>query len=89
MRGINDRDSECRVTAERAMLARLDGSCRTPIAGLAEILLGGKQDCVVNCRTTAHTFSADETGSMDDPATLGMKVGEALIAQAGPDYKVH
>ena len=28
------------VTAERAMLAALDGSCRTPIAGLAEIVGG-------------------------------------------------
>ena len=91
VRGINDRDSECRVTAERAMLARLDGSCRTPIAGLAEILPGDRLRLrgQLAGRDGRTLFSADETGSMDDPATLGMKVGEALIAQAGPDYKVH
>lgn len=32
---LHDPDSADRVTAERAMLAALDGSCRTPIAGLA------------------------------------------------------
>jgi hydroxymethylbilane synthase len=37
LRAIDDAPSHCRVVAERAMLAVLDGSCRTPIAGLAEI----------------------------------------------------
>src|SRR5262249_61494947 len=34
---IDDRDTRICVTAERACLAGLDGSCRTPIAGLAEL----------------------------------------------------
>lgn len=34
---IGDRDSALRIAAERAFLARLDGSCQTPIAGLAEL----------------------------------------------------
>ena len=29
-----------RVGAERALLAELDGSCKTPIAGLAELEVG-------------------------------------------------
>src|SRR5260370_7930992 len=33
---LHDRISAVRVFGERAMLAALDGSCRTPIAGLAE-----------------------------------------------------
>jgi hydroxymethylbilane synthase len=32
----NDRETDIAVTLERAFLAVLDGSCRTPIAGLAE-----------------------------------------------------
>ena len=32
---LHDAGTEAAVTAERAMLAALDGSCRTPIAGLA------------------------------------------------------
>ncbi len=34
---IDDAATATRVTAERAVLAALDGSCRTPIAALAEI----------------------------------------------------
>ncbi len=33
---LNDSETATRVDAERAFLAKLDGSCRTPIAGLAE-----------------------------------------------------
>ena len=88
--GINDKDSNIRVTAERAMLARLDGSCRTPIAGLAELLPGGKLRLrgQLAALDGSALYSAEEVGSVDDPAALGLAVGEALIAQAGPDYKV-
>ena len=34
---LNDKASATAVACERAFLARLDGSCKTPIAGLAEI----------------------------------------------------
>ena len=34
---LNDAASATAVACERAFLARLDGSCKTPIAGLAEI----------------------------------------------------
>ena len=33
---LNDRVSKKRVEAERAFLRELDGSCRTPIGGLAQ-----------------------------------------------------
>ena len=38
---INHEPTALAVTAERAFLAKLEGSCRTPIAGLAE-LVGGR-----------------------------------------------
>ncbi|MEM1380054.1 MAG: hydroxymethylbilane synthase [Pseudomonadota bacterium] len=34
-------DTERRSSVERAFLAQLDGSCRTPMAGLAEVVPGG------------------------------------------------
>ena len=40
-RPINHEPTALAVTAERAFLAKLEGSCRTPIAGLAE-LAGGR-----------------------------------------------
>lgn len=39
---VNDKETEICVKAERAMLRRLDGSCRTPIAGLAQLRPGGQ-----------------------------------------------
>ena len=41
---LDDRDSAIRVAAERACLAVLDGSCRTPIAAFAEFEAGGPND---------------------------------------------
>lgn len=90
VRSINDDESEIRVRAERAMLARLDGSCRTPIGGLAELSADGRlrlRGCLAAIDGSA-LFSAEATGDPEDPETLGRAVGEALIAQAGPDYKV-
>ena len=37
LEAIHDRDTGHRLAAERAFLAALDGSCETPIAGLAEL----------------------------------------------------
>ena len=38
---LNHQETAVCVTAERAYLARLDGSCRTPIAGFGELRDGG------------------------------------------------
>ena len=77
------------LRAERAVLAVLDGSCRTPIAAHAEIRDG---------RMTVRGLVADpdggsiwrhrEIGPMADPAgdpvALGREVGQALRAAAPP-----
>jgi hydroxymethylbilane synthase len=75
------------VDAERAMLAALDGSCRTPIAGFAEI--DGE-------RLTIEGLLLNEDGSreirgrfeggIDDAAVLGAALGEDLRSRAGPDF---
>ena len=39
---LDDASTTAAAAAERAMLARLDGSCRTPIAGLAQIAPDGR-----------------------------------------------
>ena len=40
--GIEDKEARVVATAERALLAALDGSCRTPIGGYARLLPGGE-----------------------------------------------
>ena len=74
-----------RVTAERALLAVLDGNCRTPIGGLAET--DGKslrfRGLVAHPDGEwVHRVARD--GALADAATLGRDAGEELLARAGP-----
>ncbi len=76
------------VAAERAFLAALDGSCRTPIAALAEI----DGDDILHLRglvakpdgSAAHT--ASRRGPAADAAALGADAGRELRAAAGPGF---
>lgn len=71
-----------RVTAERALLAVLDGSCRTPIAALAErddadgLSLTG----LVLRPDGTQVFRASRQGAAGDAEALGREAGEALKA---------
>jgi hydroxymethylbilane synthase len=56
LEAIHDGPTGQRLAAERAFLAGLDGSCETPIAGLAE-LDGGTLACAAkSCAPTAPRF---------------------------------
>ena len=73
------------IAAERAMLAVLDGSCRTPVGALtrmagADIALTG-EILSLDGRTS---FRGQASGA--DPEAVGRKVGEDLIAQAGTQW---
>jgi hydroxymethylbilane synthase len=79
--------SAASVTAERAMLAALDGSCRTPIAGIAE--LDGDRLWLRGMLLAADGSAerrAEGTGSAGDPEALGRDVGERLRRGAGPEF---
>lgn len=75
---INHADSTLRVVAERAFLARLDGSCQTPIAGLAE-LQGDR------LRLRGEILRPDGTeviaGERVGPASDGAAMGDDLAAE--------
>ena len=79
---LDDVPTATAVTAERAFLARLEGSCRTPIAGHAR-LEGGRlrfRGQVLSpdgsqCLETAHE------GRPDDAAAIGLAAAETLLAQ--------
>lgn len=73
------------IAAERAMLAVLDGSCRTPVGALTSQsgdLLTLKGEILSLDGQTS--FRASATGS--DPWQLGEAVGQDLLAQAGPEF---
>jgi hydroxymethylbilane synthase len=77
------------VTAERAMLAVLDGSCRTPIAGYAEIfgtVLRLRGLVALPDGTESHRAEDTGTATLEGAAALGRAVGERLKALAGPHF---
>ena len=82
------RDSGVRVAAERALLAQLDGSCKTPIAGLAEIEAGGmlRLRGLIALPDGSRLHAAEITGPLADAEALGRALGEQLQAVAGPAF---
>jgi hydroxymethylbilane synthase len=84
---INDADAYHTSKAERAMLGKLDGSCRTPIGGLAVLrdgVLSLEGLVAMPDGSIAHRRRQD--GTIADAIHLGEAVGEELRACAGPAY---
>lgn len=84
---INHADTFTAVACERAFLAALDGSCKTPIAGHAIIVGETVQFRGLIARPdggAAHDISG--AGPRDDPGSIGRDAGLALKAQAGPGF---
>jgi len=86
--GINHGESRLRINCERAMLAELDGSCRTPIAGHAVLV----EADVIELR--ASLFSPDGVQRFDvqgrsdfaGSVELGERLGKELREKAGEDF---
>ncbi len=84
---INDADTETRLLAERAFLGVLDGSCRTPIGGLA--LLDGER---LEFRGEVLRPDGSEihrgvwTGAAADAAEIGAAAGAELKAKMGEGF---
>lgn len=85
---LDDPATTIRVAAERTMLAILDGTCRTPIAGLATFSRDGALTLkgLVAKPDGSKTVRAEDTGTGDDPIGLGRRVGEMLLRDAGPGF---
>jgi hydroxymethylbilane synthase len=75
------------VGAERAFLAVLDGSCRTPIAGLAQIVDGRltfRGMILTPDGTACH--EAARHGRPEEAIGLGEDAARELLARGGPDF---
>ncbi|MEX6723831.1 hydroxymethylbilane synthase [Parapedomonas caeni] len=75
------------VAAERAFLAALDGSCRTPIAGWARLGAdGGRLTFSGQVLTPdgAHDVAGERVGSPADAAAIGADLAADLKARGGP-----
>lgn len=84
---IHDAETGLRLAAERAFLAGLDGSCQTPIAGLAEIEAG-------RLRLRGEILRPDGSerlehaceGATGDGDALGAEAAAVLRGRAGPNF---
>lgn len=84
---LSHEDTKLALSCERAFLAKLDGSCRTPIAGLA---------IIENEQVTFHgmILSPDGSvwhevhrkGSIDEIVEIGSKAAEFLRERAGSEF---
>jgi hydroxymethylbilane synthase len=85
---LNDAMSAACVAAERALLATLEGSCRTPIAGLAEIGGDGTLSLrgLVASLDGRRVIRVTRSGVVGDAALLGADAGAELRACAGADF---
>jgi hydroxymethylbilane synthase len=84
---IDHADTSTAVACERAFLAVLDGSCKTPIAGHAMISGNAVQFRGLIARpdgTAAHDISG--TGDRKDAATIGADAGRELRHRAGAAF---
>lgn len=84
---LNDVKTHIAVTCERAFLARLDGSCRTPIAGLATLSTDEDTITLRGLHTRSHNLTAcppelvegSLSGPASDPQTLGCRLADRLL----------
>ena len=84
---IHDAPTGLRLAAERGFLAQLDGSCTTPIAGLAELdgdTLRLRGEILKPDGSAAH---ADEiSGPAVEGEALGRSLADRLLSRAAPDF---
>jgi len=70
------------LAAERAFLAELDGSCRTPIAGHARLIAGGLAFRGMVLREDgSETYEIEASGAVADASALGARAGRDLLAR--------
>lgn len=84
---IHHHETGLRLAAERAFLAALDGSCETPIGGLAELDGGTIRLRGEILRTDGSESVADDaTAAIEDGAALGREMAAKLLELSGPNF---
>ncbi len=82
---LNHKATAIRVRAERALNERLNGGCQVPIGGFAELYGDNTMQLrgLIGFPDGSEIFRCTMTGSQDDPESLGVMVGDSLLAQGG------
>jgi hydroxymethylbilane synthase len=84
---IEDPEAKAVATAERALLAALDGSCRTPIGGHARLMEDGDLHItgLVAREDGSFLLKRSLTGAREDAERLGQELGLSLKADSPAD----
>ena len=84
---VDDRDSADAAAAERALLAGLDGSCRTPIAALAVAEAESMSLRAILVRPDGtELLEAERSGGRSDAAAMGSDAARELRVRATPAH---
>lgn len=84
---VHDHGTGLQLASERAFLLRLDGSCQTPIAGLA-VLEGGTlwlRGEILRPDGSA-SITGERRAAAGDGAAIGTDLAEELLGRAGPGF---
>ena len=88
LRPLNHPATEHMVQAERAFLAALDGSCRTPIAALAEMRPEGRMRLrgQILRHDGSQILETERLGAVADAARMGFDAGLELRRRGGDGF---
>jgi hydroxymethylbilane synthase len=87
LQAIHHRETGQRLAAERSFLLTLDGSCETPIAGLAEL-----QGVHLRLRGEvlkpdgSQALAGERTGPVADGDAMGRDLAQELLSRAGRHF---
>jgi hydroxymethylbilane synthase len=84
---VNHADTAAALTAERAFLTVLEGSCRTPMAGHAVVAAGRLRfQGLIAKPDGSGVFETKRQGAAVDAVRLGAEAGRELKQRAGADF---
>ncbi len=86
LQALADEETSLRISAERAMNARLNGGCQVPIAGFAEI--SGEQlhlRGLVGSPDGTLLYRAERTAPVQQAEQIGIEVAEDLLEQGADE----
>jgi hydroxymethylbilane synthase len=82
LRALDHPPTRAATLAERTLLASLDAGCRMPVAALGVPFGAGlRLSGLVAAPDGTRAVRAEGTGTQDDPSSLGLLVGDRLLAR--------
>ncbi|HVS68437.1 MAG TPA: hydroxymethylbilane synthase [Mycobacteriales bacterium] len=88
---LDDPTSRAAVSAERALLARLEAGCTAPVGALADVAMGDEGEEEIYLRAVvanidgARAIRLSITGGLDDPESVGNRLAASLLEAGAAD----